>query len=75
MSARPNHHRDAAVMATMQARFRVDNAVKIYGARVAKDANARVAMTLLDILDPMLRAIEGLLHEPLDLSAAPTEEP
>jgi hypothetical protein len=61
----PIPHRDLAVMGCMQARTRLTTGQRIYGARVATDANARVAMHILDVVEPMLVAIEGLLHEPL----------
>jgi uncharacterized protein (DUF697 family) len=64
-AASPIPHRDLAVLGAMQARTRITTAQRIYGARVATDGHARLAMHLIDILEPMLVAIEGLLHEPV----------
>lgn len=65
MSARPSPHRDAAVLASMQARSRLDAASKIYSAKRATDRNARLAMALIEIIEPTLRAVEGILRDPL----------
>lgn len=53
--------RDLAVLAIVQARSRAELAVKIYSAHITTDKHARVAVTLLDVIVPMLTALESLM--------------
>jgi hypothetical protein len=55
--------RDAAILAVLQARTRLANAGRIVAAKVPDSANARRMAAILDILTPIVTALEELLSE------------
>jgi hypothetical protein len=56
-------HRDAAILAVLQARTRLENASRVVSERIADSATARRMAAILDILAPIVTALEELLSE------------
>jgi hypothetical protein len=56
-------HRNAAILAVLQARARLDNASRVVAARVADSARARSMAAILDVLAPIVTALEELLGD------------
>ena len=60
--ARPQ--RDAAAFAVLQARVRFENASRIVASRFPASVEARRMSALLDVIAPVVSALEHLLAEP-----------
>jgi hypothetical protein len=56
-------HHDAAILAVLQARTRLENASRIVSERLADSATARRMAAILDILGPIVTALEEILSE------------
>jgi hypothetical protein len=54
-------HRDAATFAVLQARTRLANASRIVAGRMTESASARRMAAMLDILSPIVTALEELI--------------
>jgi hypothetical protein len=55
--------KDAVILAVVQARARLDNTVRIVSAQVPANPGARRMAALLDILSPVVTALEILVSE------------
>jgi hypothetical protein len=63
MVDRPFPRREAALLAVLQARTRLENARRVVAARVADSAQARRMAAILDVLAPIVTALEELLGD------------
>ena len=59
----PNPHRDAAVLALMVARSRLDQAEAVYTGQ--HNQVGRAVLEVLGVVAPLIEAIESVLHDPL----------
>jgi hypothetical protein len=55
--------RDAALLAVLQARTRLENASRIVEARVEGSSQARRMAAILDVLTPVVAALEAILGD------------
>ena len=55
--------RDAATLAVLQARARLENASRVVASRVADSLQARRMAAILDVVEPIVTALEALLAD------------
>jgi hypothetical protein len=57
-------HRDVAAIAVLQARVRFEHAARIVASRFPQSIEARRMSAILDVIAPIVAALEHLLAEP-----------
>jgi hypothetical protein len=55
--------RDAAILAVLQARARLENASRVVASRIADSVQARRMAAVLDVIAPIVTALEALLAD------------